>query len=414
MKTRPVFLSVCFFSFTVLLSAMAGCGGGPSKPPVTVLPTPTPAVVAQFLYVASGDGPATGPHQLLGFPINLTTGALGTQFTMTTPNAVGGLLEDPTGKFLYASDFMTGGVAVFSLNPANGALTGIAGSPFPPQPSGASFFPGSLLFTDKTGRFVYESGAQAGFLGLSTSNTGALSAFGSSLLFSNARTVTFDPSNKFVYSGGCPAMTEQPLCLSTLGPTGSLTHVPLANILSLIDIQAHDVAVSPVGGFVFASGILFPTVPPVPNNSSEVLLSFSMDPATGILTPLPALITDLQPEFGATPVATDVVVDPHGKFLYVNTQDKIFGFSINAQGGLAPIPGSPFPGQYTVNTGLGFHMDATGNFLYEIMADQPPSTAPTGIVGLRIDQTTGALTPVPGSPFLLGIAPGPMTIAHIP
>jgi 6-phosphogluconolactonase len=412
MKTRPVSLSLCLFSFTVLLSAMAGCGGGSSKQPMTVLPTPTPAVAAQFLYVASGDGPATGPHQLLGFPINLTTGVLGTQFTVTTPNAAGGLLEDPTGKFLYASDFMTGDVSVFSLNPANGALTEITGSPFPPQPNGASIFPGSLLFTDKTGQFVYESGAQAGFLGLAKSNTGALSAFGSSLI--NARTATFDPSNKFVYSGGCPSRTEQPLCLSTLGPTGSLTHVPLATIPSLIDIEAHDVAVSPVGGFVFASGVLVPTVFPVPSNETEVLLSFSMNPANGILTPLPALITNLQPEIGATPVATDVVVDPHGKFLYVNTQDKIFGFSINAQGGLASIPGSPFPGQYTVNTGLGFRIDATGNFLYEIMADQPPSTAPTGVVGFRIDQTNGALTPVPGSPFLLGMAPGPMTIAHIP
>jgi 6-phosphogluconolactonase len=95
---------------------------------------------------------------------------------------------------------------------------------------------------------------------------------------------------------------------------------------------------------------------------------------------------------------SSLVIDPSGKYLYITeTDSSINAFDINAtSGALTPLPGSPFqvhtPGCAGVGiTGLA---DVTGRYLYasdgfEFLA----------ISGFAVSRTTGTLSEVPGSPF---------------
>jgi len=99
---------------------------------------------------------------------------------------------------------------------------------------------------------------------------------------------------------------------------------------------------------------------------------------------------------------TDAVVsDPQGRFLFVGGESNgaISVFQINpATGALTEAPGSPF-----VSFGLisadSMAVDGSGKFLY---AAQASASSPVGV--FSIDQNSGALSPIVGSPFALNVA----------
>lgn len=79
------------------------------------------------------------------------------------------------------------------------------------------------------------------------------------------------------------------------------------------------------------------------------------------------------------------------QFLYTSGGSVLSGYSINNQtGGLTPVPGSPF--NERLEGGL-MAIDGQGKFLFVL---NPTSD---DVSMFQIDQTTGALTEVPGSPF---------------
>jgi 6-phosphogluconolactonase len=118
----------------------------------------------------------------------------------------------------------------------------------------------------------------------------------------------------------------------------------------------------------------------------------------GALTPMPG--SPFASAGGSSPgysqPATLMVVDQMNKFLYVSTSAGIEAFSIDqSTGQLTPVAGSPF--------GTGIQSPWTevitpnNSFLYVL------STKSTGsIYGFSVDQNSGALTPLPGSPFSTG------------
>jgi 6-phosphogluconolactonase len=97
--------------------------------------------------------------------------------------------------------------------------------------------------------------------------------------------------------------------------------------------------------------------------------------------------------FALTAPGVDVAVDPSGKFALVAQGSQSAGtgaiavFSIAASGALTPVPGSPFVLQHNPHAVI---IDPAGNYVY---------TAGMSVEAFSIDQTTGALTPVPGEPF---------------
>jgi 6-phosphogluconolactonase len=105
------------------------------------------------------------------------------------------------------------------------------------------------------------------------------------------------------------------------------------------------------------------------------------------------------------------VVDNQGKFLYVQSAQGVYAFSIQAgTGALTQIAGSPFAAAGPSSLGYSrpaalMAVDQTNSFLYVA------TTA--GITAFTVNQTSGQLTPVAGSPFGANVN-GPWTIVITP
>ncbi|MFZ0420948.1 MAG: hypothetical protein WAM04_22805 [Candidatus Sulfotelmatobacter sp.] len=108
-----------------------------------------------------------------------------------------------------------------------------------------------------------------------------------------------------------------------------------------------------------------------------------------------------------------IVVDPSANFLYAADDDPpggIFAFTTDSAGALAAIPDSPFtiPGQ-TVADSLPIGIVDTGSYVYTALT-QTNQIAAFAIASVD-GALTGALTPVPNSPFLAGTAPTAVVLA---
>ena len=121
------------------------------------------------------------------------------------------------------------------------------------------------------------------------------------------------------------------------------------------------------------------------------VLAFTIDASTGALTAVPGSPFATGANSGGLQLG--IVADSSGKFVYTVMQStsQIAGFSIaSPSGALTPIPGSPFS---TGSTPIA--LATVNNFLYvSNIGDQTLS-------GYSIDSTTGVLTPLSGSPFAI-------------
>jgi 6-phosphogluconolactonase (cycloisomerase 2 family) len=105
------------------------------------------------------------------------------------------------------------------------------------------------------------------------------------------------------------------------------------------------------------------------------------------------------PSFPTGNAPNGVAVNPGGTFAYVVNvlSNDVSGYSINPDGTLTALPGSPFP----AGSGPGWiSIDPTGRFVYVAnCAALCSGSGPGSISGYAINKSTGALIPVPGSPF---------------
>lgn len=104
-----------------------------------------------------------------------------------------------------------------------------------------------------------------------------------------------------------------------------------------------------------------------------------------------------------------LAADPSGQFLYTAIDDPpggIFAFTIDSTGELTAVSGSPFtiPGQ-TVSNSRPFSLVDTGSYVYAALSGA------NQIAAFSIVSGTGALVPVPGSPFSAGATPTMLVLA---
>jgi 6-phosphogluconolactonase (cycloisomerase 2 family) len=137
----------------------------------------------------------------------------------------------------------------------------------------------------------------------------------------------------------------------------------------------------------------------VANQGSQDVSAYFIYRNTGWLYPVPGA------NFPVGGVSTDIAVHPSNKFVYVSTVDaygwiqgksnSVTAFSVASNGSLVPVPGSPF---ITGGENWGMAVDPSGQYLYAsgMFSD---STGEGVINAFSIDQATGALAPIPGSPF---------------
>jgi 6-phosphogluconolactonase (cycloisomerase 2 family) len=241
-------------------------------------------------------------------------------------------------QFLYVSDTQNNGVDAFSINQTTGALTTIPGSPF--SPGGITPFPPLWLVA---GTDLYATSLGGVITGFTIATNGALTPVAGSV---------------FVGSAGQAA----------LGQSNT----------------------TPINYFLYATSFLDP---------NGAISGFKVDPASGILTPIPGPFTT-GTGTGPDGIIFDGTLGPF-VFVALNTANKIAAFSVDpTTGALTPVPGSPFPAG--INP-VFLALSASQNFLYSMnFADRSISAFSVA--------SNGMLTQVAGSPFRLSDIPGAITV----
>jgi 6-phosphogluconolactonase (cycloisomerase 2 family) len=345
----------------------------------------------RFLYL-----PDLGSNSVFMFAINSSSGALtlsrtihgrGSASSIALANGTSPVTYTP--KFAYAANSDDNTVSGYSADPESGSLTPVAGSPFNTgAPAGIQPQPVSLA-VDPSGRFEYavdfngngSNGVVAGFK--VNPLTGALTLVsGSPFVVGNqTRTVTIDPSGRFVYVTN--PFSDNISGFSINSTTGNLAALSASPYGTGPGTNPWSVAVDPAGQFLC-----------LVKEATNQIESFSIDPMSGNLTGVTTLPTGSSPEA--------VVVDPTGRFVYVASQvNGVSAYTISSSGSLTQMTGSPFTaGSNTVSVAV----DSTGRFLYAA------NNSSSDVSAFAIDPSTGALTTIAGSPFAAGSGPRAVTV----
>jgi 6-phosphogluconolactonase (cycloisomerase 2 family) len=435
------------------LTSVSGSPFAAGEEPNSVAVSPS----GKFVYLAN-----EGSADISVYAVDAATGVLttvpGSPFAF--PSSDGGrptaVAVNPAGTFLFVTSNNDSDVAVFSINAANGALTQVAGSPFPVTDDCAS------LTIAPSGNFAYiASGFGSSYFSVFAINaTGVLTPVAGSPFSagSNVNSVTLNPQGNILYvtnsgssgvsqpnsnevwtytinsSTGVPTLlskirTQQgPTSVALGGGTTDVTYTPtfayvvnqgsntIASTVSAYAINASSGKIKAISGSPFPDGKAGTfasansiTVDPsgtfayVANEGTNNVSAYTIKSSTGELTAINCSMCSA----GAAPTA--VAVDPSGQFVYVanggsgnpNTP-SVSAYTIDASTGeLAPVSGSPYAtgGAYTQSVSVT--VDPTGQFLY--VASISTQEASGNISAFAINASTGALTAVTGSPFTTGL-----------
>jgi 6-phosphogluconolactonase len=260
-----------------------------------------------------------------------------------TPHAAGNgpdlAVIDPSGKYLLVtnnigSNGSGGDISVYSIAAGSGALTEVAGSPFP-----ANFEPTSIVFTH-SGKFVYVTnpviGTVTGFV-FDPTAANILTQLPTSPIFSGqgAGALAVDGSDNFLYVAN---FSDPNPLLSTQGNisgfnidrnTGALTAIVGSPFTSSVGNNPSAITVDPSGRFVYAATA----------GSSFAIWCFSITSPTGQLTAVTGS------PFSLTSGGQFALIDPSGNYLYIGNQpgNGVSGYTYNSSTGVPTvISSSPF------------------------------------------------------------------------
>ncbi|MBI3478157.1 MAG: beta-propeller fold lactonase family protein [Acidobacteria bacterium] len=159
-------------------------------------------------------------------------------------------------------------------------------------------------------------------------------------------------------------------------------------------------AVDPSGRFLYASNA---------DVFAPAIDIFSSDSKSGSLTQDGAFVlTTICPLCAPVNGPGALATDPQGHFLYYGSNtfgfgltEVVGGLSVAAgTGALNFVPGSPFSAD---DVPFYLQVHPGGHFLFTVNTPNPPDFSVSGVSGFSIDSSTGALTPVPGSPFSVSL-----------
>lgn len=416
-------LAAAFIFFT-------GCADGSGNGPASTGGT-------MFIYTANS-GPAS--NNISTFKVTPTSGVLvpvGLPIAAgTTPQQV---VLDTRGQFALVANAGSANLSSYQIG-STGTLSLIATTPVGTNPQPPTI--------DPLDRFLFVPNFGSANLSVFTFNstTGALAAVAGSPFATgtNPGSATVDPQGRFVWvnnvadgnismffinPGGAPFLTPAPLSPLATGTTPQrVTFLTLPNTKLIAYIaNAGDGTISAFevnqanGGFILPAVLGSPygagttpstvTINPVgtlafvANIDSNNVSVYTIDQVTGALTvvqnPGPP-VSNFFPA-GTTPQA--VTLNPAGSFAFVAnaTTANVSVYVVNQSTGvLTQVVGSPFstggvqPQPVTI--------DPTGQFAFVSNLNSDSITV------FSINQTTGVLTPVTGSPFATGNQPVQPTV----
>ncbi len=356
--------------------------------PATSAPAVSGATASTLLFVRQRGG------AVVAFGVDAATGALHGPGRPVASGVTVALFTDPRGRFVYTLD-ETSVSALRIVDPITGALAP-SGSPTPlTLPAGRA-----VVAIEPSGRFAYVTESrrtQYDCLGPGLVHTYAIDTLGTWSVVPGGDAVTETaPSGIAFARGGRTAYV-----------TASGDHTQLYGPCPRGGISAYTVddatgRLSAVAGSPFAAdygndgigaasprGLAF--ILKSEYYAGLAIRSYRVDETTGALAPA-----------GVTPILTAnltpgrLLVDPHNRFVYASWEPdsgpiQTAAFAIQPSGALAPVPGSPFDVEAFPTT-----LDPDGRFLYFI-------GGPDGhqIDASAVDGLTGGLSPVPGYPVSL-------------
>jgi 6-phosphogluconolactonase (cycloisomerase 2 family) len=187
---------------------------------------------------------------------------------------------------------------------------------------------------------------------------------------------------KFLYANPLPGGGPYAASIQSNGVL-TLTHGGSAN-----NLDPATLAIDPSGSFIFQTA--------VGNGGAQGgIFVYAINRSDGSLgNAMGSYLTDQS-------LYSDIV-DNNGKFLYALGTTGVYAFTIQS-GALTAVPGSPFAAAGASSASLPqaatlMAVDQTNQFLYVSTSG--------GISGYSIDQNTGALTPIAGSPFGTDVSKG--------
>ena len=331
-------------------------------------------------------------------------------------------------RFLYIADGYSDRVLGFNVNPATGV-------PSPTAQGSVAMEDSYRLTTDKNGYRVYGiNGSSSIYAYFIDRRNGYLSAVPGSP-FSSGNfgiwSLGVHPSGKWVFAGAASEDGGNGISVFKVNADGSFT---LQNSTPVPTQSSPDsVVVEYWGRYVYVM-------------SQTAIDAFYIDTLTGALTPVPGspykvsdFVSGCLPSHGA-------MTESYGRFLYLSDRGSFnLGYGIaGATGSLRDLSGSPFPDSsdcggitteptgrfvyvsnaswpvasvsiYSINAGngalthlkdttvsdgfggrYGLHVDPSGRFLYLMGSD---FLGRFFVFGFSIDEQSGDLTALPGSPF---------------
>jgi 6-phosphogluconolactonase len=295
------------------------------------------------------------------------------------------------GHFLFAANTLSADVSVFKIDSNTGALTLVPGAPF----AIPTFLPAGHISIAPTpdGRFLIAAGLSSSFASIITvfsiGPNGALTPISGSPFSTmvNPFGIRISPDGKFLAVGGAEVQ------MFRIAPEGALTSLGLTNGSN----QGF-----PVGVDIDCSGSLL--------YAGEATQSAIVDGyhigSDGTLTPVAG--SPFQPGVGID--SSVVVLSPDDKTLFVSNQlsTSVTAFRVAQDGSLSLVAGSPFfiqnPNSF-ITAGMATSQD--GSFLYVT------NDFPAAVAVFRVG-SDGALTEVPGSPFLTGVPFGLLSLTAFP
>jgi 6-phosphogluconolactonase (cycloisomerase 2 family) len=372
-KTQPRVLDqVCL---------VKAAGGTVSAANVASVSVECAAYAPRFAYVANAFN-----NTVSIFTVEAATGQLrhgGYVSVGLNPSSVG---VDPAGRFVYVTTTGASQVEAFSIDPATGALSAVAGSPFLPATGPTS------VAVDPTGKFAYVANDLSNSISAFSINqgSGALTGAGTVTTGANPYSLTVDPTGRFVYVANNGATSVSAF---TINPgNGALSAV--AGSPFGAGAGPRSIAVDPTGRFAYVTQV-----------NANTVWSYAIDQITGALAKVGEVATWNNPE--------TVTVDPSGRFAYVANggSSVVSAYTIDqTSGALTGVSGNPFPSGLNLRTVL---VDPSGRFLYAASLNS------NDVWTYAIDATTGALTVLPrvngrNGPLSMAMTRGATAVTRTP
>jgi 6-phosphogluconolactonase len=201
--------------------------------------------------------------------------------------------------------------------------------------------------------------------------------------------------------GGSSALCVAPQYVYANGTDGQVYVFPVDNSTGAVSSPTSISGASmSLGMATLNNQFLYVSNPSANLNQGSSIDALSINLGTGALTTVAGSPFSLGPASFSVGLATDNATQT----LYVAEGGQIDALKADATGALTLLPGSPFL------SGLNFYLtvDPQNRFLFAT-----DNIVPASVFALTIDSSTGALTAVPGSPFAMGASGGGLQLGIV-